>query len=896
MTAPTGAFPSPGLGEANELPLSGSVLSHLGRSDGLPPAALTDPAAQVMASPGVVPEEPARYGDPGDWARWTAVGAGTALLAPKVSTEVTGPLRDSVHDRYRLLSASPEVQDRVHRLQNLTGTHTPSTWDRLKDGTAGGRSVIRNLGGGLASRVAERVPGGRTVSSLGRGAATAIASRVGPQSAGLAARMGLRLALFAIPGPGWAIGAAVFAATWMFDDSMRRLVNNLTGKLFGVNNSPSLDTPPEPPRTLFLPLTHDGDRDSVIEMKDGEIALLNNAAFGFDPDKVWHPSAPAIETTPKFEQASAAFEELITRTVALREEADSIFRKYRGEQAVDKAAEATSSALNSLDEFGASILPAVANLVSAHAVRTNNLYMQLRDANLSAREEIANSGAGLLPWTSSVDASRMGQLVNAYDTYALEQDADNKAVEKVFAEWTPPATPSGRLNLPTPTAGGVVPHTDIVAPESPRAGTSSLPTRATEREPQASGTSKQDVLDALRAVGTPLPASTSSQPAAATSPSPGMNDPFGVGMSNPFGAGMNDPFAAAMNDPLGMAAGSPFGVGLSNPIGSGIGSPAASLPTNLQPTSGAKGESARIESKLRDLLNRDQPAKDTVAEERAESAEVEETAEVDSPGGVAVPVENDPSQPAGLSVPDTQKTADTPGDAVSAALGLEPSEEQPEASSPQVKTAEVGGKLIEFEDHRSARMAEIMQPTDGTAPPTVHEAAAAAGYVLPPAGEPIGERVSTADLRVGDLIMGEHDRNGLYLGDAKVLTGGEVRPVADVATFTEDGHGLFRLEDAPSPEEVGVPGPDQGPADPRSPETADSERELAFSADPSSDETESPQTPDEGSSTPADRAEDDAATGEMEAPTGAMPLPRSSTPTSSRGSDIPAAPMVPTGD
>ncbi|NKS74628.1 hypothetical protein GS531_22920 [Rhodococcus hoagii] len=103
------------------------------------------------------------------------------------------------------------------------------------------------------------MPTGRTVVNLSRGATRAVASRMGPRAAAMGARLGLRLAAFAIPGPGWAIGAAVLAATWLFDSSMRRAVNNLFGKMFGVNNSPALDTPPEPPRTQFLPLTHDGD-------------------------------------------------------------------------------------------------------------------------------------------------------------------------------------------------------------------------------------------------------------------------------------------------------------------------------------------------------------------------------------------------------------------------------------------------------------------------------------------------------------------------------------------------------------------------------------------------------------------------------------------------------------
>ncbi|MFZ2175229.1 MAG: hypothetical protein WAW17_14605 [Rhodococcus sp. (in: high G+C Gram-positive bacteria)] len=876
------------------------LLDALNGNAGLPPSAIANPSGQVQASPNVVPEAAPPFGDAGDWGRWGAVALGTTALSGKVSTNVTQPLKDDLRTKYdnlvRFQNSPAEIQGRVQKLQNARNAAIPSTLGRAKEGTAGARSVFSRFGANVVDKAASKVPTGRTVVSLARGATSAVASRVGPKAAALGARLGMRLALFAIPGPGWAVGAAVLVATWLFDSSMRRFVNNLVGKAFGVNNSPALDAPPEPPRTQFLPLTHDGDRDSVIDTKDAEMVQLNDAAFAFDPSKVWHPTAPAIETTPMFEKSTQVITDLIATTVGLREELGAILRKYRGEQVVDRAGESMKQALESLDEFGATVLPAVSNLIAASASDTNTLYMKLRGANNAARQEIANSGSGVFPWTANVEAGNMGQLAGEFEKFAQQQDANIQAVNAVFTDWTPPTTSTpgiGTANLPSVlspsvnrsagagagTSGGSAPTTSAPASTSPRSGS----------EPSGSkdGSSKQAITDALRGIGTP----------AATN-SPASQNPLSQ-MTNPL-AQMNNPLDRMQNPMSQMGGGmNPFGQ-MQNPLaqmGGGTNTMPAALP---QPNAAAgKSDSAKLESKLRDLLGTDK-AKDTVAEKRSDKAKDEDAKDGNATRGEDAATDATPTA-------EPPKASPAPAPGLPSALGVEtPAPGDHAADEPKSRTANIGGKTVEFEDPRSARMAEILKPTDGSTPVTVQEAAAQSGYTLPPAGEPIGKVIPTADLRPGDLIMGDGDRNGLYIGDAKVLSGGEVRPVGDIAHFTDDGQGIFRLEDGATPAPVAgdalhagdapAPAPDVPPAADVAPggEAQAPTGDVPPTGDSPTAHTQSADLA--AGDTPASR---DSTSGGAQAPAGTdMPLPRASIPTSDTdlGSSSPAVPSVPVGD
>ena len=871
----------------------GSLLDSISPTAGLPQSAIADLQSQIQASPSVVPDAAPPFGDAGDWGRWGAVAAGTTLLAPKVSTSLSQPLRNSVINKIRLDAAPEAVRSRVAAMQAANGTQRVSMLGALKDSTAGARSVFSKFGSNVVQKAATKIPTGRTVVNLASGAAKAIGPRIGPKLAGVGARIGLRLALFAIPGPGWAVGLAVLAASWLFDSSMRRFVNNLVGKLFGTNNSPAVDAPPEPPRTQFLPLTHDGDRDSVIDTKDAEMVAFNNAAFAFDPAKIWHPTAPAIANTPTFEASSQIVADLMATAKGLREELDAIFRKYQDEQIVAQSAAALKSTLDSLEEFGFVMLPVVSNLIANTATDTSALYMKLRDANSSARQEISNSGAGLMPWTANVEAGNMGNLVGEFETFAQQMDANIKGTQDTFAQWTQSTSAAGTAgasNLPDilnpgrdqsgrvvepPVAGG----TNTPLPYTPKTGATDAPKAGTadSSKPDATkGLSKDELMNKLKEMGVEV-APTTATPAS----------PFGQAnpqASNPFESMANgtNPFASMGNGA------NPFASQMSNPLGNGLAAAA-------QPAAAAtpKVDGAKLESKLRDLMSGDKTTgvkADSSAADKLKATAAESAAKEDGKATEDVAAEETVDAPAGGEAVAATPVA-APTDALPDVLGINadaPADEAKGEDAAQSKSAEIGGKTVEFTDPRSARMAEIMNPTDGTSAPTVQEAAKQAGYTLPAVGEPIGSVVPTADLRPGDLIMGEGDRNGLYLGDEKVLSGGEVRPVSDIAHFSEDGQGIFRLEDAAAPA-VNAQAVDAPSADNVAPAT-----DSAPAAEvPASDAAPAP-----AADAPPAEAPSEAIPPTDSGSTGSgMPLPAASILTSDtdQGSS-PAVPSVPVGD
>lgn len=929
MTTPVTDLLNPGAPSTG--PHTG-LLDVLGGNTGTSSSVTQSPIAQVQATPGVTPDAAPPFGDASDWGRWGAVAVGTTYAGVKVQTNLTPEKQAMLEAKYRNVirfqGAPTAVQERVKTLQAARGA-APSTLSRVKEGTAGARSVFSKFGANTVNKVASKVPLGRTTVNLASGAARAVAGRMGPKAAAIGMRLGARLALFAIPGPGWVLGAAVFAASWLFDSSMRRFMNNLVGKVFGVNNSPAIDAPPEPPRTQFLPLTHDGDRDSVIDTKDAEMVLFNDAAFAFDPNKIWHPTAPTIENTPTYETTTNMLADLITEMVAIRDEVDAVMRKYRGEQWVDRAGESMKQSLNSLDEFGTTILPALSNLVAQSATDISALYMKLRDANSSARNEISNSGAGLFPWTADVEAGNMGQLPGVFEKFVESQNANIQSVQSVVGNWSPPTSLSpgaGQSHLPGALTSPDRDSTHVPAPgvgggsTMPKSPSASLPDSSSSApKPDGntkSGPSKNDIEKILKDIGVAAPGTGAGAGAATPNPMAQTPNPL-----SQMGSGLNNPLSG-MQNPLSQMGGNPFSA-MQNPLGNGVNS----MPSALQQPAAAKPDADKIQSKLqstlRDLMGGDK-AKDTVAEKRAAAAKDDEKKDEEkTEDGPAVPAPA--PAPAGGDAVKADPVSSLPGP-----LGAEtPPPTAPGGEEPQSRTATIGGKTIEFEDPRSARMAELMHPTDGTSPVTVQEAAKQAGYTLPPAGEPIGAIVPTADLRPGDLIMGEGDRNGVYLGDSKVLTGGEVRPVGDIAHFSGDGQGIFRLEDAGAPAstptsdssaqaadgaapapaaDAAAPAPAPAPAPageaaPAAPSTPDS-MIPAHSTDPIPSTDPAHPTDPAASTDPAhpaptqDPAAPDTSTPAAPPADSAMPLPHASTLTSNpdMGSSSPAVPSVPVGD
>ena len=126
-----------------------------------------------------------------------------------------------------------------------------------------------------------------------------------------------------------------------------------------------------------------------------------------------------------------------------------------------------------------------------------------------------------------------------------------------------------------------------------------------------------------------------------------------------------------------------------------------------------------------------------------------------------------------------------------------------EPTDEEKRTVELAdGRMVTFPNEQLADMVREMVAAGTENPTSVYMAADAAGFDLPPMGQDIGSPISSMDIREGDIVNGP-DGMGVYVGNSEVLMeNGEVRPVEEVSRVEDGSHGVFRLE-----------GGDESPAD-----------------------------------------------------------------------------------
>ncbi|MFT7022406.1 MAG: hypothetical protein ACJA07_001490 [Rhodococcus sp. (in: high G+C Gram-positive bacteria)] len=602
--------------------------------------------------------------------------------------------------------------------------------------------------------------------------------------------MGLRLAVLAIPGPGWAVGAVALAGTWLFDSELRSIAKKFVAGLFG-SETPALDAPPSPPDTNFLPLTHDGNRDGIIRAKDQTLTELNTAMFAINPDKVWHPVDPAVSTTSGFEATVAGMTDLIARASEIAASVDALMKNYETEPLVQRARQGVRSSLDALSAVGEQVVVPVGNAVSSLATETNTAYQSLRTANIDARQAIADSASGIVPWDFSVDESKMGSVDGVVDRYYQAATQAFTSIDQAVGGWSlpsalKPAVAPSNISVPPMQGGqGTAPN---VAPSTQ----SSLPISSSPVLPSSTPTTPGNATKTPSNLADVLASLTRTQnPAGAAAQNPMASSPLG---NNPFG-GMPQSNSGMGANPLG---------GLTNPL-SGQAAPTASASKDLNELlRNALQNKPATENKKKSATavndKGDEEKKDKKPEDKADGGEDPAKPAADP----AMPATDGKPSTAGLPA-DPAPSADKPGSP------LDPAAQNPEPAS---KVVGIDGKDVTFSDVRTAKMVAALNPVDG-APPTIEKAAGDAGFKIPPPGQDIGERQNPASMRPGDLVIGADDHRGVYLGEGKVLSDGEVKPLGDIAHFTGRHEGIFRIdsETAPAPDPVPAAGdPDAQPA------------------------------------------------------------------------------------
>lgn len=668
------------------------------------------------------------------------------------------------------------------------------------------RNAARSIGRKLGSKMfASSTVRGKGAQIAGRMVGRMVEKAAAKQLAGVGMRLGLRLAAFAIPGPGWVLGAVTFATFWM-DSDIRKLIKNGIGHLFGMT-TPSIDAPPSPPDTHFLPLCHDDSRDSIIRAHDWQMGQVNDALFAFNPDSVWPPEKPAIETTPPFTATLDEATKVMQDAADLADRITSALNAAGDQQLVARAAQAMSPSLDSLGDLGQAVVVPIGNAVADLAQKTNETYQKVREANLKSRQEINNSSSGLLPWDYSVDDSKMGNLATAVEDYSSAAKNAYATVTKAIENWNTPKPFTGgtidppRQQAPTstsptspqsqrPSTQNETPSSaapTATAPSSPLAiPTTSSPTSTTPGTPVSSSpnTKASDVSDILR----------SATPVTPQTQAPVSQNPLGaMQQQNPLG---QNPFG--QTSPLGQGM-----FGQQNPLGQG-------LFGQQNPLGGNTAATSALRKLLQDKLGNTDDTEDTKNKKKDKDSDSEDAdttpatpvANKGHDGGAPTTASPVSAHPTGASGTTTGDTANAPG--------------RPSAGTPAATTAgghptqgddravTIDGKKVEFSDPRTAKMVSELNPTDGSAPPTVERAAGDAGFTVPAPGHDMGKVISAADMRPGDVVVGA-DHSGVFLGDGKVLVDGDVRPLGDIAKFTGPHQGIFRLDADPSAAAPGAP-------------------------------------------------------------------------------------------
>lgn len=136
----------------------------------------------------------------------------------------------------------------------------------------------------------------------------------------------------------------------------------------------------------------------------------------------------------------------------------------------------------------------------------------------------------------------------------------------------------------------------------------------------------------------------------------------------------------------------------------------------------------------------------------------------------------------------------------------------PEQTDEQKRTVQLpDGRQVTFPTAEHAELVKAMLNSNTENPTTIYQAADAAGFHLPPMGQDIGTPVPPMDVAPGDIVKGA-DGTGVAIGNGEVLMeSGEVKPIEEVSKVDAAGHGIFRLDD---PATAPAPAPGAAPEQP----------------------------------------------------------------------------------
>lgn len=352
----------------------------------------------------------------------------------------------------------------------------------------GGRAAVKaaqfKLKEAIVDRGVKRAAAEAGVLAARRGAM--LGAKVGAATA-------LRLGAMSIPG----LGTAITVAFWLCDTGERKAVNNLISQIFGGEAAPDLNAPPEPPRTYFLPLTHDGNRDDTIVQMDHGMVRTNTAAFNFHPNDVWPTVNPPIETTTDFAAVAAKVNALAGRIDTVAQAYQAAYQTAADEPYVAQAWTKAKPGVDALGELRDTVLPAMGRQLMSGATHCNDAYQAFRQINLTNREEINNSTSGMIPFMANhVNAAKMSDSAEALKNAVHDMDRTSSTLAGAADPFTITAY-HGAAPEPVTHLEGATPTTPPAGQQPPPPPT--LPPPAAPAARPGGDSAAKDLASQLRA-------------------------------------------------------------------------------------------------------------------------------------------------------------------------------------------------------------------------------------------------------------------------------------------------------------------------------------------------------------------------------------------------------------
>lgn len=701
---------------------------------------------------------------------------------------------------------------------------------------------------------------------------------------GIAVRVLPRIGLAAVVPAGTIISVALIALDPGIVNLFRK---GLVEGLISDARTPDMDTPPEPPRTYFLPLCYDGNRDPAIEKTDTELVAVNNSTFGFNPDDVW-PQNPNIETTGTFDSYQEVFNQMTDLVVEAVQASYGPLQEYQEEQQVNRLLEARAPFIEAMTAMPQDLLQEISNESLYPIAGFSNAYTKFREIINKSRLTIHESGnvdtwlGGLLanpfdliPMTNSLEAKEMLNVAQEMEAAANEIDQGNQRLQNVKFNWSYSANSMQPLfnttmlqqnysqgikkqqqaeiaeqekqqaeadrerriqdaNIQTPRTPGAptvtagpgwnprVPDTGS-RPGRPGIDTSSLDRPSIPKidttpsinnpgiKPNSNITDSLPKIDTKTETSNFNPDSLTKPDTTITTPKVPKLDSESIKTdASRAETQLNSPVAKSPNGittPETKVSKSPDlpNIDQTPKTSSGITTPPSPKTDPKNPSSPLNSQN--LTTGVRGQQPMTLPAASTTPKQSTgiKTPAAPTPAPVGGGGGLRGGIPTSPVTPPSAPAPTN------PANTVQAGINnpenkntpppIDPAAETPEApefednaisGERETTTISRDGKTFEMGSGKAAKLAELINPTDGSAPMSLRDAMAEAGYEVPDPGANPGKPISPMDLQPGDLVIGEKYQ-GIFVGDGMVLTSEGLKPLGEVAVFSgEPNQGFFR--------------------------------------------------------------------------------------------------------